>query len=345
LAKAIDRMTSLRKLLRQTAYRTGVLSMARAGVRHALTAVMLHRVMDPSDPDFAQADPVYTVSAPLFEQLLGFFQDHYAVVDIHRVMDASDGVRALPDHALLITFDDGWADNLRYAAPLLKARGMPAVIFVAAEAVQASSPAWWQEEVFAVSRSGGLADWLAQHRNQARVMGTASNGAADDAIDVVTRLALMDAGARESILASLPRKPCHARMMLTTDELRRLTDFGIAVGLHGYRHVPLTSLTDAAAELANAREALAGLSAGAAVTTALGCPHGRYDDKVIAAARAVGIKLIFTSDKVLNATQQGMLGPARPLGRIGIAAAQIESAPNCLDPAAASRWLWPRDCR
>jgi peptidoglycan/xylan/chitin deacetylase (PgdA/CDA1 family) len=338
-------MTSLRKLLRQTAYRTGVLSMARAGVRHALTGVMFHRVMDPSDPDFAQADPVYTVSAPLFEQLLGFFHDHYAVVDIHQVLDASYGIRALPDHALLITFDDGWADNLRYAAPLLKARDMPAVIFVAAEAVQASSPAWWQEEVFAVSRSGGLAGWLAQHRNRARIMGTVSNGTADDAVDVVTRLALMDAGARESILASLPRQTCHARMMLNATELRRLTDFGIAVGLHGYRHVPLTSLTDAAAELANAREALAGLSAGAAVTTALGCPHGRYDDKVLAAARAVGIKLVFTSDRLLNATEQGMLGHARPLGRIGITAAQIESVPNCLDPAAASRWLWPRDCR
>jgi peptidoglycan/xylan/chitin deacetylase (PgdA/CDA1 family) len=338
-------MTHLRKLLRRTAYRTGVLSMARIGVRHALTAVMFHRVIDPSDPDFAQADPVYTVSAPLFEQLLGFFHDHYAVVDIHQVLDAGNGIRALPDHALLITFDDGWADNLRYAAPLLKARGMPAVIFVAAEAVQASSPAWWQEEVFAVSRSGGLAGWLSQHHNQARIMGAASNGTADDAVGVVTRLALMDGDVRQSILVSLPRTACHARMMLNAAELRQLADFGIAVGLHGYRHVPLTALTDAAAELADAREALARLSAGGAVTTALGCPHGRYDDKVIAAAGAVGIKLVFTSDKLLNATQRGMLTHTGPLGRIGITAAHIESEPNRLDRAAASRWLWARDCR
>ena len=284
-------MTHLRKLLRRTAYRTGVLSMARIGVRHALTAVMFHRVIDPSDPDFALADPVYTVSAPLFEQLLAFFHDHYAVVDIHQVLDAGNGIRALPDHALLITFDDGWADNLRYAAPLLKARGMPAVIFVAAEAVQASSPAWWQEEVFAVSRSGGLAGWLSQHHNQARIMGTASNGTADDAVDVVTRLALMDGDVRQSILVSLPRTACHARMMLNAAELRQLADFGIA------------------------------------------------------AAGAVGIKLVFTSDKLLNATQRGMLTHTGPLGRIGITAADIESAPNRLDRAATSRWLWARDCR
>jgi hypothetical protein len=33
----------------------------------------------------------------------------------------------------------------------------------------------------------------------------------------VTRLALMDADARENILATLPRSPCHARMMLTPE--------------------------------------------------------------------------------------------------------------------------------
>lgn len=337
-------MTRLRPLLRQAAYRTGILSMPRISVRHALTAVMFHRVIDPSDPDFSQADPVYTVSAPLFEQLLDFFDDHYTVVDIHHVQDASEGTSALPDHALLITFDDGWADNLRYAAPLLKARGMPAVIFVAAEAVLANSSAWWQEEVFAVGRAGGLADWLSQDRNRARIMGVEPNGDEDDPVDVVTRLAMLDAAQRERVLKALPRQPCHARMMLDSDELRRLADFGIAVGLHGYRHVPLTGLDDVASELANARDALATLTEGAAVTAALGCPHGRYDDRVISAARSAGIKLVFTSDKLLNATKHGMLTPARPFGRIGIAAAHIEAAPHRLDPAAAARWLWPRDC-
>ncbi len=338
-------MTRLRPLLRQAAYRTGVLSLTRTGVRHALTVAMLHRVIDPSDPDFAQADPVYTVSAPLFEQLLGFFHDHYTVVDIHHVLEARDGIRALPEHALLITFDDGWADNLRYAAPLLKESGMPAVIFVAAEAVLSELVAWWQEEAFAVSRTGGLADWLSQDRNRARIMGTASNATEDDAVVVVTRLALMDPAEREDVLATLPRVPCHARMMLDTEGLRSLADFGIAVGLHGYRHVPLTMLADAAADLAGARDALAALTMGTAVTSALGCPHGRYDDNVIAAARAAGIKLVFTSDKWLNATDHGLLTRSLPLGRVGITAAHIESAPHRLDRAAAARWLWPRDCR
>ena len=335
-------MIGLRHLLRQGAYRSGMLSLSRSGVRHALTVVMFHRVIDPGDADFAQADPVYTVSAPLFEQLLGFFRDHYVVVDIGHVLDAADGVRKLPEHALLITFDDGWADNLHYAAPLLRARGMPSVIFVAAEAVQADSDAWWQEDVFALGRAGRLDAWLASDRNRERILAATPHGTP---LDVVTGLALMASDARASILATLPRNPCHARMMMNGAELCRLGEYGIAVGLHGDRHVPLTSVTDVAAELTNARDALARLTEGAAVTTTLGCPHGRYDDRVLSAAQNIGIRLVFTSDKLLNATQQGMLAHRRPLGRLGIIAAHLEVAPHRLDPAAAARWLWPRERR
>ena len=284
----------------QGAYRSGMLSLSRSGVRHALTVVMFHRVIDPGDADFAQADPSYTVSALLFEQQLGFFRDHYVVVDIGHVLDAADGVRKLPEHALLITFDDGWADNLHYAAPLLRAHGMPAVIFVAAEAVQADSDAWWQEDVFALGRAGRLDAWLARDRNRERISAATPHGTP---LDVVTGLALMASDARASIS---PR--CRATVPRPDDEWGRALQawrISIAVGLHGDRHVPLTSVTDVAAELTNAHDALARLTEGAAVTTTLGCPHGRYDDRVLSAAQNIGIRLVFTSDKRLNATQQG----------------------------------------
>ncbi len=338
-------MTTLRPILRQAAYRTGILSLVRISVRKALTVIMFHRVIDPSDPDYAAADPVYTVSAPLFEQLLGFLQDHYAVVDIRHVMDASIGVRALPEHALLITFDDGWADNLRYAAPLLQARSMPAIIFAAAQAVLSDATAWWHEQVFAADRCGGLDDWLGRDMNHARIFGADNDGSKRHPLDVVTRLALMETGERQAILATLPSQPCHARMMLKRNELSQLADFGIDVGLHGHRHVPLTALEDVGSELEMAREAIAAATAGTAVTSALGCPHGRYNDKVIAGAHGVGIKLVFTSDTLLNRTQGGMLAPASPFGRVGMTATELQSARDRLDPARAARWLWDRECR
>jgi peptidoglycan/xylan/chitin deacetylase (PgdA/CDA1 family) len=329
-------MRRLRPLLRRTAYRTGALSLARQRVRNALTAVMFHRVMDPADPDFALADPVYTVSTPLFAQLLKFFRDHYAVVDLRHVLDAIDGKRALPRHALLITFDDGWADNLRYAAPLLKEQGLPAVIFVAAKAVQDNGMAWWQEEVFAVSRSGRLAAWLRELPERARFEGV-------DAVGAVTRLAMLDEAQRAELLATLPRERYHARMMMKGDELPRLSEFSIDVGLHGYLHVPLTDVADVRDELAHTSTTLDALTEGKAMTRALGCPHGRYDERVIAGARAAGVKAVFTSDKLLNATDGGMLTRVRPLGRLGMNEQNLAASPYRLDKSSTARWLWARD--
>jgi peptidoglycan/xylan/chitin deacetylase (PgdA/CDA1 family) len=337
-------MRRLRPALRNAAYRTGALSLPRSLMRHALTVLMFHRVMDPADPDYAQADPLYTVSAPLFDELLQFFAGHYSAVRLQQVLDAADGKRPLPGHALLITFDDGWADNSRYAAPLLRAHGIPAAVFVAADAVQSATCSWWQEEVFRLGRTGALQDWLNQGNIRRHVSGTSASGT-DDALEVVTRLALMHEDDRAGILASLPGRTSHRRMMMDATELRSLADFDIAVGVHGYRHVPLTDLADAAEELAEAQRAVADLTAGIAVTAALACPHGRYDAGVLAAAQELGFRLVFTSDKVLNMTEQGMLTRMRPLGRIPVIEAHICTTQHRLDTAAAARWLWSRECR
>ena len=338
-------MSGLRPLLRKTAYRSGMLAAGRHKLRRSLTVVMLHRVVDSADPDFAAADPTYTLSSSLFGRLLGFLQDHYEIVGLADVMAAYDGVRPLPDHSLLITFDDGWADNLRYAAPLLRRRNMPAVVFAVAEAVQSRTDAWWQEKVFAAARNGSLSDWISQPHVKDVLTGSLREQAAPSSLDVVTVLGLMDDGGRDELLLSLPAPPCSRRMMLEPGELCELAAMGIDIGLHGYNHIPLTRSPDVAAELGRASAAIDAMSGGRSIGAALGCPHGRYDDRVIDGARAAGVKLVFTSDPCLNATRDGMLVSDRVLGRINVVARHIEDRPGRFDPSAAARWLWARELR
>ena len=242
-------MSRLRPLLRKVAYRSGALSVARRKSRRSLTVVMLHRVIDTADPDFASTDPTYTLSSALFEQLLGFLLDHYEIVGLTEVMAAYEGVKPLPDHSLLITFDDGWADNLRYAAPLLRRRKTSAVVFTVAEAVLSQADAWWQEAVFAAARNGSLSNWIDQPQVRDILNGSAHEQAAPSAIDVVTVLGSIDQEKRDRLLLSLPAAQCSRRMMLKPDELRELTALGIDIALHGYNHVPLTRSPDVADEL------------------------------------------------------------------------------------------------
>ena len=51
----------------------------------------------------------------------------------------------LPDRAVAVTFDDGYADNLTQAAPLLARYDCPAVVFVTARLEDHDHEFWWDE--------------------------------------------------------------------------------------------------------------------------------------------------------------------------------------------------------
>ncbi len=54
-------------------------------------------------------------------------------------------VSALPADAVAVTFDDGYADNLLEAKPILERYGIPATVFVTSVAVDHPGELWWDE--------------------------------------------------------------------------------------------------------------------------------------------------------------------------------------------------------
>ena len=53
--------------------------------------------------------------------------------------------RRLPEQAVAVTFDDGYADNLEIAAPILAKHRIPATLFIATGLVDAHGPPWWDQ--------------------------------------------------------------------------------------------------------------------------------------------------------------------------------------------------------
>lgn len=322
-------------LLKKFLYVAGILGLYHR-IRNAgtLTVVMFHRVLDPRDPRCASCDPDYTLSAALFGECLRFFGEHYNIVSVEAVMKARRGEARLPPRALLITFDDGWSDNVEFALPQLRARGVPGLMFVVSDAVDRAEP-FYQEQIVGAWRCGRLtlerlADALGRPLPDSRPHWNSDDARLRDLIKTIEELPPPD---RSRLLAELgPELTDGLRHMVTTDELRLLDDGGVAIGLHGKTHTPITRVADVDAELAGARHEMAARMPYRSAPSTMSFPHGRYDESIAMRAHDAGFELVFTSDPAINVTGKSV---DWLLGRLGFESAAVADARGRFRP----EWL------
>lgn len=334
----------LKTFFRVLLYRSGILALYhRVRNRETLTVIMFHRVLDPSDPRWKTCDPDYTISARLFRQCLTLFVTHYNVVSLDDVLLARDGAKPLPPRALLITFDDGWQDNFEYALPILKQMGLPAALFVVADAVNTSAT-YFQEQIVAAWRRGTLgATEMSSICDLAGVTPAPSAGAVTlPAIrNLIAALEALDPDKRTAVLDQFRSVLSDdERYNLSADELREMLRAGVRIGSHGMTHTPLTRVASVQDEIIQARKRLSSLldESPDSIDT-LSCPHGKYDASVVRSALQTGCKLVFTSRPALNSA---VPAPSYLLARVGFEASQVSDDNDQLDAARLTTYLFRR---
>jgi hypothetical protein len=107
----------LRDVARKLSYRTGALSLYhRVRNRQVLTDAMFHRILKRDDPRWKTALHSWTLPDDVFDECLTFFKRRrYALVKLDDVKASLEGTRRLPPRSLLITFDDGYARQIRHS--------------------------------------------------------------------------------------------------------------------------------------------------------------------------------------------------------------------------------------
>ena len=299
-----------------------------------LTVIMFHRVLDPADPRWAGCDPDYTLSAQHFEECLRFFARHYNIVSADAVLLAGRGAARLPRRALLLTFDDGWADNVQYALPAMRRLGMPGLIFVVSDAVDRAEP-FFQERIVGAWRRGRLTLERLAEALHALDVGPRSSTAPPplELRALIRQVEALPGASRQRLLATLESELADdCRHMVSTAELAQLEAGGMRVGLHGKSHVPLTLADDLDAQLAGARRAVAQRLPRREAPVTMSFPHGKFDAAIAAQARQAGFEVLFTSVPVLNPAR-GALGAL--LGRVGFESRTVADAQGRFRP----EWL------
>ena len=104
-----------------------------------LVILAFHRVND------AMRDGL-TCGVADFDRYCAFLARHYDVLSLGELLSRRDA-GTLPRRPLAITFDDGYQDNWRLAAPVLQKHGLPATFFISTGFIGTQRVAPWDRDI------------------------------------------------------------------------------------------------------------------------------------------------------------------------------------------------------
>jgi peptidoglycan/xylan/chitin deacetylase (PgdA/CDA1 family) len=85
-----------------------------------------------------------TVDPEIFAGQMKTLACDWSPISLAELVDGFER-RRLPERAVAVTFDDGYASNLEVAAPILLEHAIPATLFVATDLIDSGGPLWWDE--------------------------------------------------------------------------------------------------------------------------------------------------------------------------------------------------------
>lgn len=278
---------------------------------HHAAVLMYHRVLPLERARALEVEPGMFVTPETFARQLDWLAESFAVLPLHELLARWEAGEPFPDGACALSFDDGWLDNAQYAFPALRARGLPATIFLVSRRV-GTRGAFWPDEL-----ARRLAALPARESADIAAALGAGPGPPRDAILARWKSLAEDerADALEQLREMTPRVVLYdERELLDWEEIGSLARGGIDFECHGATHALLTSLPAAAAarELAECLEALR--ARGHARHGLLAYPNGAHDASVRKLAREAGFRAAFS-------TCRGVVGPDSDrleLPRIGL---------------------------
>jgi peptidoglycan/xylan/chitin deacetylase (PgdA/CDA1 family) len=276
--------------------------------------LMYHRVVE------LESDPWSLCVTP------DHFAEHLEVITrLGRPASLSDLVKGLhngqvQDRTIVVTFDDGYADNFYFAKPALERYDVPGTVFVVAEAVGQQSEFWWDEleqlllapdrlpETLNLSLNGLRVEWqLGQESfyteedrqdDQDRDPWTAPAGSRLAFFySVWQQLLLLSPEARTGALSQIAawsgaeKFSRASHRIMDAEEVVRLQQGGLVeVGGHTATHVSLPSLSRAEQreEIQRGKRLLEDLL-GLPVSH-FAYPHGEYNSETVALVKETGFQ-------------------------------------------------------
>jgi peptidoglycan/xylan/chitin deacetylase (PgdA/CDA1 family) len=238
-------VTALTPDWRDRAMQVALSQISPAGAKAKLSVVIFHRVLEAVDPLFPE-----DVDVRQFSEICSWLVRWFRVLPLDEAVSRLQQ-GALPARSLAITFDDGYADNHDLAMPILRAHGLTATFFIATGFLDGGRM-WNDTVVEAVRRCRlpcleladlglpGIEDcMLDSHSDRRRAIDSLL--AATKYLPLDTRQAMVDQIAERADVV-LPND-----LMMTSVQVKAMSDAGMQIGAHTASHPILARLDDAQA--------------------------------------------------------------------------------------------------
>jgi peptidoglycan/xylan/chitin deacetylase (PgdA/CDA1 family) len=287
-------------------YFTGMLRWAKRSLaaQQGVVVLTFHRVLP--DDEFAKTfSPTGMVMRErTFEEAVKYVATHHSpvAIDAHPPADRTDSGKL----CVAFTFDDGWADNAHFAAPIARKYGVRLAIFVCPGRMGLSFP-FWPERIASLCEAAGRGGYLAQiiervtARAGRKIESKGERGSKQAEVQLIALLKTLPAEQRGSIVTDLFEEFGHRlegenfemHSTMTWDELQELSRQGVLFGSHTQTHQILTKLSADAVEreLMDSKQTL-GQRLGRPCF-AFAYPNGNWSQEVRASVAKAGYTLAF----------------------------------------------------
>lgn len=215
-------------------FRLGYLTLGR----QCLSVLIYHSVVP--ERDFMRPG---VPTAGQFKWQMQLLKRHFNVLPLGQaVLLLRDG--HLPPRAACVTFDDGYADNLTVAAPIMQQLDIPATFFIATGYLDGGR--MWNDTVIETLRNypGEQLDLSAM--DLAVYALSTLEERRTTAYDIINRIKYLEEHQRNTLVTAIGSmtENLPTNLMLTRDQVRNLRQLGMEIGGHTVSHPILARLTD-----------------------------------------------------------------------------------------------------
>lgn len=249
-----------KRWLKKTLVRSSILDFARTFVPRSAAILMYHSVA--AEP--SHTDHILGVSRDRasFEAHMETLARHFAPVTIEDVAEFAQSGRELPERAVAVTFDDGFADNYEVAMPILNRYGIPAVVYLMVDAVANGTLPWYCRLRYAFNTTS-KSEWADPLRDRTYQLTTPEQRKA--AVTAAWETGARSTGAVQlefvkGVERTLEVEPVNGQhgFMMTWEQARSLRKAGHIIGAHTLSHPNLAHVThnEAQSEIVSSKKKL-----------------------------------------------------------------------------------------